>query len=228
VFCTTDAAYTAVFVEVTPATATAQAALSRLIATVEALVPAECDAELDVSAVRCAGREWWTRDSLPAAGPGRGARELWRFDVRDALTLTPAIPFAVDDRPGCPPEALDALEEHWRAGRIDDADHEHLQVLAQAQAAALERYAARRDAAPAGAPRVELRDDERYAVLALMRHVVRLLVPLLGNEIARDLLAGGLADLETQAGDDAARAIAELAHDLDELPHASDPSPHHR
>ena len=227
-FCTTDAAYTAVFVEVTPATATKEAALSRMIASVDGIVPAECEAELDVSAVRCTGREWWTRDSRPAAGPGPDARELWRFDVSDALTLTSAAPFEVDDRPGCPPEALEALEAHWRAGRIGDAEHERLRVLAQAQAAALERYAARRDAAPAGAPRVELRDDERYAVLALMRHVVRLLVPLLGNDAARALLARGLIDLEAQAGEEAAHAIAELSRDLDDLPGATDPSPHHR
>ena len=227
-FSTTDAAYTTVFVEVTPATATREAALSRMIASVQDIVPAECDAELDVSAVRCTGREWWTRDSQPAAGPAPGARELWRFDVRDALTLKSAAPIEVDDRPGCPPEALEALEAHWRAGRIGDAEHQRLQVLAQAQAAALQRYAARREAAPAGAPRVELRDDERYAVLALMRHVVRLLVPLLGNDVARDLLAGGLAELEGRTGEEAAQAIAELGRDLDDLPGATDPSPHHR
>ena len=109
--------------------------------------------------MRCRGRAWWTAESQPAAGPGPGTRELWRFDVRDALTLTPVVPFAVDASPGCPPEALQALEAHWRAGRIGDADHERLQVLARAQDAALERYRARVRAAPAGAPRVELTDE---------------------------------------------------------------------
>jgi hypothetical protein len=124
--------------------------------------------------------------------------------------------------------ALDALEAHWRAGRIGDATMSACRCSRRRrpQPWSATPHAAR--PRPKAPPRGQLRDDERYAVLALLRHVVRLLVPLLDNKIARDVLAAGLADLEAETGEEATQAIAELAHDLDDLPHASDPSPHHR
>jgi hypothetical protein len=210
-------------VEVTAATATEDAASSWLIAHLDECFPAECEVALSPGSMRCRGREWWTTASQPAPGPGPETRQLWRFDVRDALTMTPAVPFAVDDRPGCPREALEALEKHWRAGRISDADHERLQVLAQAEAAALERFAARVRAAPADAPRVELTDEERYAVLLLLGHVARLLGPLIDNEVARELLRSGVSAADEQARLDAARAIAELSEDLADVAETSEP-----
>jgi hypothetical protein len=223
-FCSSDAACESLFVEVTPATATAASALSWLVANVGSCLPADYalafDIELDVAAVRCAGVEWWTLESQPADGLAPGARELWRFDVREALTLTPVSSIVADDDPGVPQEALEALTAYWSAGRVSDEDHRQLLVLSERQAVTLDRFAQRRDAAPAGAPRVELADDERFAVLLLFEHVVRLLAPLLETPGARDLLLAGLPELERQRTVEAARAHAELERDLVVLPQA--------
>jgi hypothetical protein len=67
---------------------------------------------------------------------------------------------------------------------------------------------------------VELADDERFAVLLLFEHVVRLLAPLLETPGARDLLLAGLPELERQRTVEAARAHAELERDLVVLPQA--------
>jgi hypothetical protein len=98
-------------------------------------------------------------------------------------------------------------------------------TLLQAQSEALGRYAQRRDAAPASAPRVELTDDERYAVRALMDHVIRLLAPTLRNHHARALLTSGLRVLEDEAATDAAAAAAQHLRDLAALPQTTEPTP---
>jgi hypothetical protein len=231
-FCSSDRQVASLFVEVTPTTATPAAALGRLVADLARCLPPNYDvafdAELDVTRARCVGAEWWTVDSRPAGGPGPGVRRLWRFDVRGALTLTRVAQVDVDEDPGVPDEALRVLADHWRAGRIGDADYERLLVLAEAQAAAIESYARRRDAAPATAPRVELRDDERYAVLVLMDQVIRLLAPLLGNEDARLLLASGLRVVEDETAAEESAASAALAADLAALPQAPERPPRSR
>jgi hypothetical protein len=224
-FCSSDAADESLFVEVTPATATAAEALGWLAANVGCCLPADYavafDVELDVAAVRCVGVEWWTVESQPADGPAPDARQLWRFDVREALTLRPVSSFVADDDPGVPPEALEALTAYWSAGRVSDQDYRRLLVLAKRQAVMLDRFAQRRDAAPADAPRVPLADDERFAVLSLFEHVVRLLAPLLESRGARDVLLAGLPELERQTAAEVARARAELAEDLGVLPQAA-------
>jgi len=88
---------------------------------------------------------------------------------------------------------------HWHAGRVSDGEYERLLVLAEGQAAALSRHAERRGAAPATAPRVELKDDERDAVMVLTAHVARLLIPSLADEDARAQLRAGLRELELQS-----------------------------
>jgi hypothetical protein len=223
-FCSSDAACASLFVEVTPATATVADAMEWLLTNLERCLPADYplafDIELAVEAIRCRRAEWWTFAGQPAAGPAPDVRRLWRFDVSDALRLTPVSSLVPDDDPGVPQEAIEALMAHWRAGRVSDADHRRLLVLAEREALMLERHAQRRDAAPAGAPRVELTDDERFAVLSLFDHVLRLLAPLLENADARDLLLAGLPELERQRSAQAARARRELADDLAALPQA--------
>jgi hypothetical protein len=182
------------------------------------------DVELDVAPIRCGGMEWWTTDSQPADGPGPDVRRLWRFDVSDALSLTPVASLVPDEDPGVPREALEALTAHWHSGRVGDADYRRLIVLAEGQAAALDRLAQRREAAPADAPRVELNDDERFALLSLFEHVVRVLAPLLDKRAARDLLFAGLHELEQQMAVEAARARVELAEDLAALAQIIEPA----
>ena len=203
VFCSSDKAAASLFVELTAATATRDAAWNWLIANVARCLPADYDVAfdivLDVAAVRCTGIEWWTVESQPANGPAPDARQLWRFDVTEALTLTPVGALDVVDDPWVPPDALDALAVHWHAGRVSDGEYERLLVLAEGQAAALSRHAERRGAAPATAPRVELKDDERDAVMVLTAHVARLLIPSLADEDARAQLRAGLRELELQS-----------------------------
>ena len=212
VFCSSDKAGASLFVEVTAATATRDAALSWLIANVARCLPADYDVAfdvgLDVATVRCTGIEWWTVEGQPANGPAPDARQLWRFDVTDALTLTPVGPLDVVDYPWVPQEALDALSVHWRAGRVSDDEYQRLLALADGQAAALDRHAERRAAAPEIAPRVELNDDECDAVMVLIAHVARLLVPLLADDDARELLRAGLRELEFQFTDEASHRPA--------------------
>lgn len=214
VFCSSDKAGASLFVEFTAATATRDAARNWLIANVARCLPPDYDIafdiRLDAAAVRCTGFELWTFESQPANGPVPDARQLWRFDVTQALTLTPVGVLDVVDEPWVPRDALDALTVLWRAGRVSDADHERLLVLAHAQAAAFERHAERRDAAPATAPRVELKADERDAAMVLTAHVVRLLIPLLVDEDERERLRAGVRELELQsAGVAEARPVAE-------------------
>jgi hypothetical protein len=100
-----------VFVEVTETDATAS---SWLIANVGRCLPGDYefafDVELDAAAIRCVGMEWWTTDSQPADGPAPDVRRLWRFDVSDALSLTPVASLVPDDDPGVPREAIEALQ----------------------------------------------------------------------------------------------------------------------
>ena len=203
VFCSSDKAGASLFVEFTAATATRDAARNWLIDNLPRCLPADYDIafeiRLDAAAVRCTGFELWTVESQPANGPVPDARQLWRFDITQALTLTPVGVLDVVDEPWVPRDALDALTVLWRAGRVSDPDHERLLLLADGQAAALERHAERRDAAPATAPRVELKADERDAVMVLTAHVVRLLIPLLVDEDARERLCAGVRELELQS-----------------------------
>jgi len=106
VFCSSDKAAASLFVELTAATATRDAAWNWLIANVARCLPADYDVAfdivLDVAAVRCTGIEWWTVESQPANGPAPDARQLWRFDVTEALTLTPVGALDVVDDPWVP------------------------------------------------------------------------------------------------------------------------------
>jgi hypothetical protein len=227
VFCTSDRAAESLFVEMTPATATPRAALNWLLANAEDCLPPgyelAFDVAFDVAAIRCRGVEWWTTASQPANGPVPGARPLWRFDVSEARSVTRARDLDADDEHGLGEEMLDVLAAHWRAGRVSDADHRRLLVLAERQAAALERYEERRAAAPAAAPRVELSDDERYAVLVLIRHVARVLYPLLADARARELMGVALRESEIHAEAEAVEAVWELARELAAWPETGEP-----
>jgi hypothetical protein len=75
VFCAADQ-LRSFFVEVTSTTPNPLAAAGWLVCNLARLVPDEY--ELDVNRLRCVG---WR--------PGGGARELWHFDVSDALTVRP-------------------------------------------------------------------------------------------------------------------------------------------
>jgi hypothetical protein len=76
VFYAVDDELRSLFVEVTGATPSPLAAAGWLVCNLARLVPDEY--ELDINRVRCVGCE-----------PGLGARELWHFDLSDALTVRP-------------------------------------------------------------------------------------------------------------------------------------------
>jgi hypothetical protein len=76
VFCSADSELRSFFVEVTLATPNPLAAAGWLVRNLERFVPDGSQVELDVNRLRCVG---W--------GPGFGARELWHFDVSEALTV---------------------------------------------------------------------------------------------------------------------------------------------
>jgi hypothetical protein len=88
VFCSADDGLRWFFVEVTPVTPNPLAAAGWLVSHLGRFVPDEYEAEFDPRLLICVGSERWTSDSVPADGPGAGVRELWRFDVRQALTIT--------------------------------------------------------------------------------------------------------------------------------------------
>jgi hypothetical protein len=176
VFSSADEWLCFVFVEVTRATASEQAARRWLARNLERVVPGEYEFALDERRLLCAGREWWSRDSQPARGPGPGIRELWRFDVADALTLRPVLHPPAGEGPALGPEAFVPLEQHRRAGRIRDADWALFEWLARAHAAARTSFTARRAAAPPGSPRVELTAAEHDAMAMFWRHASRLLL----------------------------------------------------
>jgi hypothetical protein len=220
VFWCTDDELESLFVDVTPRTATEVSARAwlecRLI-----YVSAERDVlEVDVSALRCVTSEYWTTDGQPAAGPAPGVRHLWRFDLTGALVRSMQLPFELSPRPGLPQEAIDTLEEHWRAGRISNADHDRLRLLVLAEDAAIRRYAARNARKPKNAPRLELRDDELYAVQLLMDHAVRLLAPLVNSPSARRLLLATMTELDEGTTALATDALGQLRGELDSLPDA--------
>jgi hypothetical protein len=202
VFSSADEWLCFVFVEVTRATASEPAARRWLLRNLGRVIPDEYEFAVDEGRLRCDGREWWNGASQPSSGPGPGIRELWRFDVSEALTLRP-----VDDSPPVlPPEAFAPLLQHRRAGRIRDADWALLEWLARGHAAARASYTARRAAAPPGAPRVELTAAEHDAVGLFMRHAARLLLEVGALDRAvGELLRGATANL------DAARATSQRA-----------------
>jgi hypothetical protein len=219
----TDDELESLFVDVTPRTATEEAARAWLECKLIYVSSARDVLEVDVPALRCLGSEHWTPDGRPAAGPAPGVRHLWRFDLAGALVRSLRLPFELSPRPGLPREAIDTLEEHWRAGRIGDADHDRLRLLVRAEDAAIRRYAARSRRKPKNAPRLELRDDELYAVQLLMDHAVRLLAPLVHSPSARRLLLATMTELDEETTALATDALDELRGGLDSLPDA-DPS----
>jgi hypothetical protein len=79
VFCTADDRLRSFFVEVTDSTPSPLAAAGWLVCNLARFVGDECDVDLDPQRLRCVGREWW----------GFGAREVWHFDVSEALRPMP-------------------------------------------------------------------------------------------------------------------------------------------
>jgi hypothetical protein len=79
VFCTADDRLRSFFVEVTDCTPSPLAAAGWLVCNLARFVPDGHDVDLDPQRLRCVGREW----------TGFGAREVWHFDVSEALRLMP-------------------------------------------------------------------------------------------------------------------------------------------
>jgi hypothetical protein len=79
VFCSADERLRSFFVEVTDTTPSPLAAAGWLVCNLARFVPDERDVDLDPRRLRCVGRESW----------GFGTREVWHFDVSEALRVMP-------------------------------------------------------------------------------------------------------------------------------------------